>query len=81
MKLKNLGFIMVFWSIFGIIASTYFMYDLWFISYDLSTKNINNFAGAVITTLLLITLIIVLSMTICDFWEDLKKWKKSGNWL
>lgn len=64
---------MVFWSIFGIIASSYFIYDLWFISYDLSTKNINNFAGAITVTLLLITLIIVLYMVICDFWEDFKK--------
>lgn len=73
MKLKILAFIMVFWSIFGIIASTYFIYELWFISYDLSTKNINNFIGSSTVTLLLITLIIVLFMTICDFREDLKK--------
>lgn len=73
MKLKILAFIMVFWSIFGIIASTYFIYDLWFISYDLSTKNTNNFIGSSTVTLLLITLIIVLFMTICDFWEDFKK--------
>lgn len=79
MKLKILAFIMVFWSIFGIIASTYFIYELWFISYDLSTKNINNFIGSSTVTLLLITLIIVLFMTICDFREDLKKWRKSGN--
>lgn len=73
MKLKILAFIMVFWSIFGIIASSYFIYELWFISYDLSTKNINNFIGSSTVTLLLITLIIVLSMTIYDFWEDFKK--------
>lgn len=73
MKLKILGFIMIFWSIIGITTSSYFIYDLWFISYNLSTKNINNFIGSSVTTLLLITLIIVLSMTICDFWEDLKK--------
>lgn len=73
MKIKILAFIMIFWSIFGIIASSYFIYDLWFISFDLLTKNINNFIGASTVTLLLITLIIVLSISIGEFWEDFKK--------
>ena len=73
MKIKILAFIMIFWSIFGIIASSYFIYDLWFISFDLLTKNINNFIGASTVTLLLITLIIVLSISIGEFWEDFKQ--------
>lgn len=73
MKIKILAFIMIFWSIFGIIASSYFIYDLWFISFDLLTKNINNFIGASTVTLLLITLIIVLSISIGEFWEDFNK--------
>lgn len=70
MKLKILGFIMIFWSIIGIITSSYFIYDLWFISYNLSTKNINNFIGASTVTLLSIFLIIVLSISILDTLED-----------
>lgn len=73
MKLKILAFIMIFWSIFGITASSYFIYDFWFISFYLVTKNINNFIGALIVTLLLISLIIVLSISIGEFWGDFKQ--------
>lgn len=72
MKLKILSFIMLFWTIFGITVSSYFIYDLWFLSYDLVTKNISNFLGAITITLMLVTLIIVLFILISDLLEDLK---------
>lgn len=79
MKLKILSLIMLFWSIFGIITSSYFIYVLWFLSYEIATRNTINFIGGLTLTLLLITLIIVLIISIAEIWGEIKKWKKSGN--
>lgn len=73
LQLKLLCLIGLLWSIFGIISSLYVIYDFWFLTIDLTLKNKYNLLGASITTFLLVTIIILLSIAISNFLEEIKK--------
>lgn len=73
MFLKFLNIIMTFWGIVTIFVCSYCIYDLWFLSFNLSIKNTNNFIVSIFVTLLNLTFIIFIIGTLIESWRELKQ--------